>query len=94
MLLDKKKDARPIFVKKMKMKIPFVIAFVGMCVMVGATCIFHHPKIKSTDDTKTDIVIRGSDSEFNLILFLSNKYKETHPGINFDMMGGGSSKGF
>lgn len=70
-----------------------VIAFVAACVMIIAACMFHNPNMKIDNSGKNDIVIRGSDSEFNLILFLSNEYKTQYPNVNFDVMGGGSSKG-
>jgi phosphate transport system substrate-binding protein len=61
--------------------------------MIGAAFIFYNPNAKIEEDNKTDILIRGSDSEFNLNMYLSSEYKKLHPDINFDIMGGGSSKG-
>lgn len=77
----------------MKLKTPHFIIITTLFVMVVAAFIFYNPKAKISGNSKTDIVIKGSESEFNLIIFLSETYKKTHPNINFDITGGGSGKG-
>ncbi len=77
----------------MKLKTPHFIVIAASFIMLVAAFIFYNPKAKITSNNKTDIVIKGSDSEFNLIIYFSNSYKKTHSDINFDIMGGGSGKG-
>jgi phosphate transport system substrate-binding protein len=77
----------------MKLKTPHFIAITVGSLMAAAAFMFYNPKAKMGLDNKTDIVIKGSESEFNLIIFFSSAYKKTHADINFDITGGGSGKG-
>jgi len=77
----------------MKLKTPHFIAIAAGSLMAIAAFMFNNPKAKMGLGNKTDIVIKGSESEFNLIIFFSNAYKKTHPNVNFDITGGGSGKG-
>jgi len=79
--------------KAMKLKTPHFIAITAVSLIAIAAFIFYNPKAKINADNKTDIVIKGSESEFNLIIFFSSTYKKLHPDINFDITGGGSGKG-
>jgi phosphate transport system substrate-binding protein len=75
----------------MKTKQFIIILFaVGLTITIITSFILL--KQKGVANT-TDIVIKGSDSEFNLIMLLSTEYKKAHPDAIFDITGGGSAKG-
>lgn len=74
---------------KTKQLITIILA-VGLTITIITSFILS--KQKGVSNTK-DIVIKGSDSEFNLIMLLSTEYKKTHPDVLFDITGGGSAKG-
>lgn len=46
-----------------------------------------------TTDTANQIMIKGSDSELNLLRFFSEEYKKQYPAVTFDVSGGGTTKG-
>ncbi len=71
-------------------QISILLLVVGLTVTIITSFIL--TKRKGIANT-TDIVIKGSDSEFNLIIFLSGEYKKAYPDAVFDITGGGSAKG-
>ena len=77
----------------MKLKAPHFIIITAFSILAIAAFMFYNPKAKINADNKSDIVIKGSESEFNLIVFFSTTYKKLHPDIDFDITGGGSGIG-
>jgi phosphate transport system substrate-binding protein len=70
----------------------FIVLLLMVCITITIITSFILSKRRGIANT-TDIVIKGSDSEFNLIIFFSTEYKKTHPDVVFDITGGGSAKG-
>jgi phosphate transport system substrate-binding protein len=50
-------------------------------------------KNRSNEKDKSIIVIKGSDSELNLLKFFSNKYKTNRPELRIEITGGGTAHG-
>jgi phosphate transport system substrate-binding protein len=67
------------------------ILLIATIATISVVLVMYCCKPKSTDPTN-EIVIKGSDSELNLMKFLSAEYQKKQD-ILFDISGGGTSKG-
>lgn len=69
-------------------KLKSIHLFFALSLGIVSSC-----ETKNEVASENKIIIKGSDSEVNLLRFLTEEFKQTHPELKFTIEGGGTSKG-
>lgn len=75
----------------MKAKYFRVVGIILVATLILAGCT-SAPNGNAGNETKT-IVIKGSDTEVNMVQALAEQFRNTHPNVNISVSGGGSGSG-
>jgi len=75
----------------MKAKYLRVVGIILVATLILAGCT-SAPNGNAGNETKT-IVIKGSDTEVNMVQALAEQFRNTHPNVNISVSGGGSGSG-